>query len=69
VATTAGHRIFGRSVASVYPLCVAKVEKKGRTRYELDAVLRRLTGFDGAELGRHLGEGTPRSPTSSRART
>ena len=34
-----GHRIYGTSVASVYPLYVAKVERKGRTKAELDEVL------------------------------
>ena len=56
--TTTGHRIFSTTVASVYPLYLAKVEKKGRTRDELDAVIRWLTGFDGAELKRHLAVGT-----------
>ena len=48
------HRIFTTSVASVYPLYVAKVERKGRTRAELDEVIGWLTGFDDAELARHL---------------
>jgi len=51
-------RIFGVSVASVYPHYVAKVEKKGRTKEELDEVIHWLTGFDEAELTRHLEEGT-----------
>jgi hypothetical protein len=55
---TAGHRIFSTTVASVYPHYLAKVEKKGRTRDELDAVIRWLTGYDEAELGRHLAAGT-----------
>jgi hypothetical protein len=46
------------TVASVYPLYLAKVEKKGRTRDELDAVIRWLTGFDEGELARHLAAGT-----------
>jgi hypothetical protein len=46
-------RIFTTSVASVYPLYVAKVERKGRSRDELDDVIRWLTGFDEAEL-QHL---------------
>ena len=46
------------TVGSVYPLYLAKVEKKGRTRAELDAVIRWLTGFDEAELERHLAAGT-----------
>lgn len=48
------HRIFTTSVASVYPLYVAKVERKGRTKAELDEVIGWLTGFDDAELARHL---------------
>ena len=51
-------RIFTTSVASVYPHYVAKVEKKGRTKAELDEVIRWLTGFDDHELGRHLTEET-----------
>ncbi|WJS89696.1 DUF2200 family protein [Microbacterium testaceum] len=31
--------------SSVYPLCVAKVERSGRTTNELETVIRRLTGF------------------------
>jgi hypothetical protein len=37
---------------------VAKVEKKGRTRAELDQVIEWLTGFDEAALGAHLEAGT-----------
>ena len=51
-------RIFTTSVASVYPHYVAKVEKKGRTKAELDQMIAWLTGFDEATLGRHLAEGT-----------
>jgi hypothetical protein len=51
-------RIFTTSVASVYPLYVAKVERKGRTADELDQVIRWLTGFDNAALSRHLAGGT-----------
>lgn len=36
--------------ASVYPLYVTKVEKKGRTREEMDQVIRWLTGFDDATV-------------------
>jgi hypothetical protein len=54
----AGHRIFTTTVASVYPLYRAKVERKGRTRDELDAVICWLTGYDESELGRHLTAGT-----------
>ena len=48
------HRIFTTSVASVYPHYVAKVEKKGRTRAEVDEVITWLTGFDDETLRSHL---------------
>jgi hypothetical protein len=51
-------RIFTTSFASVYPHYVAKVEKKGRTKAELDCVIEWLTGFDEAELHAHLDAGT-----------
>jgi hypothetical protein len=51
-------RIFTISFASVYPLYVAKAEKKGRTQEELDTVIRWLTGFDEAELRDHLAADT-----------
>jgi hypothetical protein len=47
-------RIFRMPFASVYPLYVQKVERKGRTRDELDEVIGWLTGFDDAALRRHL---------------
>jgi hypothetical protein len=51
-------RIFTVSVASVYPHYVAKVEKKGRTRAELNQVIEWLTGFDEQALNGHLSAGT-----------
>jgi len=51
-------RIFTTSFASVYPHYVTKVEKKGRTKADLDQVIGWLTGFDDAELGDHLAAGT-----------
>ncbi|GAB3079563.1 DUF2200 domain-containing protein [Pedococcus soli] len=51
-------RIFTVSVASVYPGYVAKVERKGRTKAELDEVITWLTGFDESELDQHLAGGT-----------
>lgn len=51
-------RIFGTSFAAVYPLYVAKVEKKGRSKDELDQVIRWLTGFSQDELEAHLASGT-----------
>lgn len=58
MTTTAGHRIFTMALASVYPLYLAKVQKKGRTKDELDTVVRWLTGYADAELSRHLADGT-----------
>lgn len=52
------HRIFTTSVADVYPHYVTKVEKKGRTKGELDEVIRWLTGFDQQALQQHLESGT-----------
>lgn len=42
------------SFASVYPLYITKVEKKGRTREELIQVIEWLTGFTEAELLKHI---------------
>ncbi|MCJ1706878.1 DUF2200 domain-containing protein [Microbacterium sp. VKM Ac-2923] len=51
-------RIFDTAFSAVYPLYLAKVERKGRTKEDLDAVITWLTGFDDAALERHLAEGT-----------
>lgn len=42
----AKHRIYTTSFASVYPLYVAKAEKKGRTKAEVNQVISWLTGYD-----------------------
>ena len=55
---SAGHRIFGMPFASVYPLYLAKVERKSRTKDELDAVILWLTGYNQAALDQHLAAGT-----------
>lgn len=44
--------------ARVYPLYVAKVERRGRTRAEVDEVVAWLTGYDQQQLARHLADGT-----------
>lgn len=46
-------RIFGVAFSAVYPLYLAKVERKGRSKEELDAVIRWVTGFDDEQLARH----------------
>lgn len=48
------HRIYATSFASVYPLYVAKAEKKGRTQAEVDAIIRWLTGYTQAKLNAQL---------------
>lgn len=39
------HRIFTVPVANVYPYYIAKAEKKGRTKAEVDVIIRWLTGY------------------------
>ena len=52
------HRIYTTSFASVYPHYVAKAEKKGRTKAEVDEVIRWLTGYSPAGLEKVLANGT-----------
>lgn len=40
------NRIYKLSFASVYPLYIAKVERKGRTKEEVDTIIHWLTGYD-----------------------
>jgi hypothetical protein len=47
---TTKHRIFTTSFASVYPHYVAKAERKGRTKADVDAIILWLTGFSQAGL-------------------
>jgi len=44
------HRIFSMSVASVYPHYISKAERKGRTKAEVDEIIRWLTGYTQNEL-------------------
>jgi hypothetical protein len=48
------HRIYAMSVASVYPMYVAKVEKKGRTKADVDEAICWLTGYDREQLDSQL---------------
>jgi len=50
----ANNRIFAMSFAKVYPLYVAKAEKKGRKKSEVDAVICWLTGYSQQELKAQL---------------
>ncbi len=54
----ANHRIYSMSFASVYPLYVAKVEKKARTKAELDEAIRWLTGYTQKGLESQIKEKT-----------
>ena len=53
----AGHRIYKTSFRSVYPHYVAKAERKGRSKAEVDEIIRWLTGYSQDELDRVLDSG------------
>lgn len=48
------HRIYTMSFANVYPLLVAKAEKKRRTKAEVDEIIRWLTGYTQEDLEAQL---------------
>ena len=50
----AGHRIYTVSFASVYPMYITKAEKKGRTKTDVDEIIRWLTGYSQEELEAQL---------------
>jgi hypothetical protein len=52
------HRMYTTSVASVYPHYVAKAERKGRTKAEVDEIICWLTGYDQLALDAHLNNQT-----------
>ncbi|AGS20924.1 DUF2200 domain-containing protein [Rhizobium etli] len=52
------HRIYSVSVASVYPHYVAKAEKKGRTKAEVDEIICWLTGYSRETLDDQLARNT-----------
>lgn len=52
------HRIYTTSFASVYPLYVAKAEKKGRTKAEVDRIIFWLTGHDAKSLQKAIDDKT-----------
>jgi hypothetical protein len=52
------HRIYTTSVASVYPHYVEKAEKKGRTKSEVDEIIRWLTGYRQDEFEARLEDRT-----------
>ena len=48
------HRIYSMSFASVYPHYITKAEKKGRTKAEVDQIIRWLTGYSQKAFEAHL---------------
>lgn len=52
------HRIYAMSFASVYPLYVAKAEKKGRVKAEVDEIIRWFTGHSQEGLEAEIAAGT-----------
>jgi hypothetical protein len=48
------HRIYRMSFARVYPLYITKVEKKGRTKKEVDQIIIWLTGYNQKQLDAHI---------------
>lgn len=48
------HRLSTTPFANVYPYYLAKAEKKGRTKAELDAIICWLTGYNAKQLEKHL---------------
>ncbi len=53
----AGHRIYKMSFGSVYPHYVTKAEKKGRTKDEVDEIIRWLTGYSQKQLDSQIEKG------------
>lgn len=51
------HRIFGTPFAKVYPMYVEKAQRKGRTKEEVDEVIRWLTGYTQAGLQKQIDQG------------
>lgn len=52
------HRIYTTSFGSVYPHYVAKAEKKGRSKAEVDEIIRWLTGYNDERLTAQIESGT-----------
>ena len=50
-------KIFKMSFASIYPLYLKKVEKKGRSKEELDHIIYWLTGYDEEGLQKQIDSG------------
>ncbi len=55
--STQKHRIYSMSFAAVYPLYIAKAEKKGRTKAEVDEIICWLTGYTQKKLESQIEKG------------
>jgi hypothetical protein len=51
-------RVFAMSFARIYPLYLAKAERKGRRKEDVDRVICWLTGYDGAGLAKAIDGGS-----------
>ncbi|MEO0566552.1 MAG: DUF2200 domain-containing protein [Pseudomonadota bacterium] len=51
-----GHRVFKMSFAKVYPALLSKVQKKGKTKAQLDEIIAWLTGYDADGLATALAD-------------
>lgn len=52
------HKIYGMAFGKVYPLNIQKAEKKGRTKKEVDEIIKWLTGYSQRELNAVIKNGT-----------
>lgn len=52
------HKLYSMAVSKVYPLYIAKVERKGRTKAEVDEIFHWLTGYSGDQMAAILENGT-----------
>lgn len=50
------HKIFTMRFSKVYPLYIAKAERKGRSKSEVDQIICWLTGYTQKELENHIDE-------------
>ena len=50
--------LYATSFSKVYPYYIAKAERKGRTKAEVDEIIRWLTGYTQKQFEKHLSEGT-----------
>ncbi len=53
------HNLYATPFSKVYPYYIAKAEKKGRTKEEVDEIIRWLTGYTEKQFEKHLEKGTP----------